>query len=180
MAEELHKARSRCWGREAQSDERRSVRAELRGRRTDTPRAGRHPRRHQRGGPEWPLSTRGARSTSSAPRPRLRGEVLHIRLRKGSANTARGMLRFCDELIARIARTGARGPKLLRADSGFWSKRTFARLERAGWTYSIGVPCSPMCAPRSSRSTRRPGRPSRTTRRRASPRSPRPRSASGA
>ena len=26
------------------------------------------------------------------------GEVLHIRLRKGSANTSRGMLRFCDEL----------------------------------------------------------------------------------
>jgi Transposase DDE domain group 1 len=29
------------------------------------------------------------------------GEVLHIRLRKGSANTARGALRFVEELIAR-------------------------------------------------------------------------------
>jgi len=25
------------------------------------------------------------------------GEVLHIRLRKGSANTSRGILRFCDD-----------------------------------------------------------------------------------
>ena len=71
------------------------------------------------------------------------GEVLHIRLRKGSANTARGMLRFCDELIARVGRAGAPGPKLLRADSGFWSKKTFARLERAGWSYSIGVRMQP-------------------------------------
>ena len=67
------------------------------------------------------------------------GEVLHIRLRKGSANTARGALRFVEELIARTERAGARGEKLLRADSGFWSNKVFARLERAGWDYSIGV-----------------------------------------
>jgi hypothetical protein len=36
-------------------------------------------------------------------------EVLHIRLRKGSANTQKGMLRFCDELIARVDRAGATG-----------------------------------------------------------------------
>ena len=44
-------------------------------------------------------------------------EVLHIRARKGSANTARGALRFVEEMIARIDRAGATGPKLLRADS---------------------------------------------------------------
>ena len=66
-------------------------------------------------------------------------EVLHIRLRAGKANTQKGMLRFCDELIARVDRAGATGVKLLRADSGFWSKKVFARLERAGWEYSIGV-----------------------------------------
>jgi len=71
------------------------------------------------------------------------GEVLHIRLRKGSANTSRGMLRFCDELIARVDRAGASGPKLLRADSGFWSAKTFARLAGAGWSYSIGVRLQP-------------------------------------
>jgi len=71
------------------------------------------------------------------------GEVLHIRLRKGSANTSRGMLRFCDELIARVTRAGASGPKLLRADSGFWSGATFDRLDRAGWQFSIGVRLQP-------------------------------------
>jgi len=66
-------------------------------------------------------------------------EVLHIRLRKGSANTSKGMLRFTNELIARIDRAGADGVKLLRADSGFWSNKVFCRLEQAGWEYSIGV-----------------------------------------
>jgi Transposase DDE domain group 1 len=71
------------------------------------------------------------------------GEVLHVRLRTGSANTSRGMLRFCDELIARVKRAGATGPKLLRADSGFWSGKVFERLAKAGWTYSIGVRLQP-------------------------------------
>jgi hypothetical protein len=67
------------------------------------------------------------------------GEVLHIRARKGSANTARGALRFVEELIPRLERAGASGPKLLRADSGFWNKKIMSRLQTAGWTYSIGV-----------------------------------------
>jgi len=67
------------------------------------------------------------------------GEVLHLRLRKGSANTQRGILRFTDELIARVDRAGASGVKLMRADSGFQNAKVFARLEKAGWTYSIGV-----------------------------------------
>jgi hypothetical protein len=66
-------------------------------------------------------------------------ETLHIRLRKGSANSQKGMLRFTDELIARVTRAGATGVKLLRADSGFWNVKVFERLERAGWQYSIGV-----------------------------------------
>ena len=66
-------------------------------------------------------------------------EVLHIRLRKGSANTQKGALRFVEELIARVGRAGATGEKLLRADSGFWNKTVFERLEKAGWRYSIGV-----------------------------------------
>lgn len=66
-------------------------------------------------------------------------EVLHLRLRKGSANTQRGILRFADELIARVARAGASGVKLLRADSGFWNVKLLERLERAGWLYSIGI-----------------------------------------
>jgi Transposase DDE domain group 1 len=66
-------------------------------------------------------------------------EVLHIRLRKGSANTLKGIVRFTDELVARVGRAGADGVKLLRADSGFWNVKVFERLERAGWQYSIGV-----------------------------------------
>jgi len=67
------------------------------------------------------------------------GEVLHLRLRKGSANTQRGILRFTDELIARVNHAGAKGVKLMRADSGFQNQKVFARLEKAGWQYSIGV-----------------------------------------
>jgi hypothetical protein len=66
-------------------------------------------------------------------------ETLHIRLRKGSANTQKGIKRFVDELIARVDRAGASGVKLLRADSGFWNTKVFERLEQAGWQYSIGV-----------------------------------------
>lgn len=66
-------------------------------------------------------------------------EALHIRLRKGSANTQKGIKRFCEELIARVERAGASGTKLLRADSGFWNTKVFALLENAGWQYSIGV-----------------------------------------
>ena len=57
------------------------------------------------------------------------GEVVHIRARKGSANTSRGALRFVEELIPRVARAGASGPKLLRADSGFWNQKIMTRLQ---------------------------------------------------
>ena len=67
------------------------------------------------------------------------GEVLHVRLRKGKAASARGVVRFTDELIARVARAGATGVKLLRADSAFWNRKLIARLEKAGWLYSISV-----------------------------------------
>jgi len=66
-------------------------------------------------------------------------EALHIRLRKGSANTQKGIRRFCEELIARVERAGATGTKLLRADSGFWNTKVFELLEAKGWQYSIGV-----------------------------------------
>jgi hypothetical protein len=66
-------------------------------------------------------------------------EVLHVRLRKGSANTQRGALRFIDELLARVRKAGAAGPILLRADSGFWNNKVIARLREQGCDYSIGV-----------------------------------------
>ena len=66
-------------------------------------------------------------------------EVLHVRLRRGAANTQRGALRFVDELLARVRRAGAAGQILLRADSGFWNKKVIARLREQGCGYSIGV-----------------------------------------
>jgi hypothetical protein len=66
-------------------------------------------------------------------------EVLHVRLRRGAANTQRGALRFVDELLARVRKAGAAGPILLRADSGFWNKKIIARLREQGCHYSIGV-----------------------------------------
>jgi hypothetical protein len=67
------------------------------------------------------------------------GEVLHARLRKGSANTARGAIRFVDELVARLRRAGAVGELTFRMDSGFWSAKLIARLCAHRVHYSITV-----------------------------------------
>jgi Transposase DDE domain group 1 len=67
------------------------------------------------------------------------GEVLHARLRKGAANTARGILRFVDELVARLRRAGAVGELTLRMDSGFWSAKLIKRLRRHRVRYSVTV-----------------------------------------
>jgi hypothetical protein len=66
-------------------------------------------------------------------------EVLHIRNRKGSANTQRGQQRFLDELLARVRRAGASGTILVRGDSGFENKKVFKRLDGQGVEFSIGV-----------------------------------------
>jgi len=67
------------------------------------------------------------------------GEVLHARLRKGAANTTRGVLRFVDELVARLRRAGATGELTLRMDSGFWSAKLIKQLRRHRVRYSITV-----------------------------------------
>ena len=67
------------------------------------------------------------------------GEVLHARMRKGSASSQRGAERFVCELVARVRRLGASGTLTVRADSGFWSYKTIEALERHGVRYSIGV-----------------------------------------
>ncbi|MCA1701174.1 MAG: transposase, partial [Actinobacteria bacterium] len=67
------------------------------------------------------------------------GEVLHIRFRTGKANTQRGVIRFVDELVARVRAAGASSPILLRADSGFHNKALRARLAAKGVAYSIGA-----------------------------------------
>ena len=67
------------------------------------------------------------------------GEVLHIRNRKGKANTQRGAGRFIDELLARVRRAGHTGPIIIRADSGFENHKLMAALARRGVEFSIGV-----------------------------------------
>ena len=67
------------------------------------------------------------------------GEVLHARMRKGSASSQRGAERFLRELVARVRRLGASGPLTVRANSGFWSYATIEALEQHRVRYSIGV-----------------------------------------
>jgi len=67
------------------------------------------------------------------------GEVLFARMRRGSANTARGVVRFVDELVANLKRTGATGPMTVRADSGFWAWKLCDRLDEHGIAWSITV-----------------------------------------
>ena len=75
-------------------------------------------------------------------------EALHIRLRKGSANTQKGIERFCEELSpassapAPAARSAARRLGVLEHPG--------LRALRAGWQFSIGV--------RNSRRSKRPSR----------------------
>lgn len=67
------------------------------------------------------------------------GEILHARMRKGSANTSRGARRFVDELVARVRRAGAAGEIVMRFDSGFWSKDTLTVLGRHRVRYTMAV-----------------------------------------
>jgi hypothetical protein len=67
------------------------------------------------------------------------GEVLHIRNRKGKANTQRGARRFVDELLARVRRAGHTGRIVIRADSGFENHKLMRDLERREVEFSIGV-----------------------------------------
>ncbi len=67
------------------------------------------------------------------------GEVLHARMRKGSANTSRGTRRFVDELVARVRRAGAVGEIVARMDSGFWSYDTIKSLGRLDVRFTMAV-----------------------------------------
>jgi hypothetical protein len=67
------------------------------------------------------------------------GEVLHIRNRKGAANTQRGFERFVDELLARVRRAGHSRLIVIRADSGFENHKQFKALDREGVEFSIGI-----------------------------------------
>ncbi len=67
------------------------------------------------------------------------GEVLHLRTRKGSANSARGVLQFVAETHARVRRAGATGAILWRFDSQFWNNDLMTLLEGYGDHYTVGI-----------------------------------------
>jgi hypothetical protein len=67
------------------------------------------------------------------------GEILHARMRMGSANTQRGTKRFVEELVARLRRAGASGQIIMRFDSGYWSGETIKVLTRLGVSFTMAV-----------------------------------------
>jgi hypothetical protein len=67
------------------------------------------------------------------------GEVVHARMRKGSAGSGRGAQRFVRELIGRLRRAGATGKLTIRADSGFWSHKVMDACKDHDVDFSITV-----------------------------------------
>ena len=64
-------------------------------------------------------------------------DLLHSRLRGGSAYTARGAAGFVAETIGRVRAAGSSGPLTLRADSGFYARTVAAACQRHGVRFSI-------------------------------------------
>jgi Transposase DDE domain group 1 len=65
------------------------------------------------------------------------GDVLHVRLRGGNANSGRGAASFLTETFGRVRTAGATGPIVLRADSGFYAKSVVEACRRANVSFSI-------------------------------------------
>ena len=71
------------------------------------------------------------------------GTCLHAALRRGRANTSRGISRFIEECLRRLPKGAA---VRARFDSGFYSSDLFGVLEHRGVTYLVGVPHNPRLA----------------------------------
>jgi hypothetical protein len=67
------------------------------------------------------------------------GEVLHSRLRAGTAAPARGAGHFVGQTLRRVRRLGHRGPLVVRADSGFYVAEVVAACRRHDARFSISV-----------------------------------------
>ena len=67
------------------------------------------------------------------------GEILHARLRKGSANTQRGIKRFVEELVPLRAGPARADRSSCALILGFWSNETIATLGRLGVNYTMAV-----------------------------------------
>jgi hypothetical protein len=67
------------------------------------------------------------------------GDVLHSRLRGGSANTVRGAASFVAETVSRVREAGATGVITLRADSGFYSGKVIRTCRQLDVRFSVTV-----------------------------------------
>lgn len=72
------------------------------------------------------------------------GEILHARMRKGSAGSGRGAGRFVRETVGRVRRAGATGQLCFRMDAGFWSRKVISACEDHGAEFSITVARQPV------------------------------------
>lgn len=71
------------------------------------------------------------------------GQVLHSRLRGGSAHTGRGAVSFLTETFSRVRAAGVTGELQMRADSGFYSKKVVLACRKAKARFSITVKLYP-------------------------------------
>jgi hypothetical protein len=69
--------------------------------------------------------------------------IAAARLRKGSANSARGAAKLLADALATTRRAGATGLLLVRADSAFYSADIVAACQRAGARFSITARLTP-------------------------------------
>ncbi|MGH7749785.1 MAG: IS1380 family transposase, partial [Candidatus Dormibacteria bacterium] len=67
------------------------------------------------------------------------GDVLHSRLRGGSANTVRGAASFVAETVSRVRAAGVTGDLVLRADAGFFTGKVVRTCRQHGVRLSITV-----------------------------------------
>ncbi len=67
------------------------------------------------------------------------GEILGIRMRKGSANTQRGVRRHLAELMARLGRLGVSQQVILRFDSGYQAEATLVELGRLRASFTMAI-----------------------------------------
>lgn len=72
--------------------------------------------------------------------------VAACRLRKGSANSARGAARLIADALAASRTAGACGLVIVRADSAFYNHQTISAIRRAGARFSVTARMTPSVA----------------------------------
>ena len=83
--------------------------------------------------------------------------IAATRLRRGSANSARGAAKLLADALATARRAGAAGLVLVRADSAYYGHDIVAACRRAGARFSITARLTPRWSGRSPASMSRPG-----------------------